>query len=320
MRNYIIRRVLLMVPTIFILSLIIFGLMRVLPGDLALMIAVGEGGDSAAFDEESLNLIREKLGLLDPLPIQYLKWIGNLARGNLGESLRSGKPIADEIFQRMALTVEIAILATLLGLVVGIPVGIISAVKRGTILDFSLRFVVVLFLTTPSFWLGLMAILGGAFWFSWVPPIGYNVLWENPRDNLLQLMWPVLILAHFGMATTARMTRSTMLEVLREDYIRTARSKGLTEQKIIIRHALKNALIPVITLSGLTFAGQMGGTVILELIFGIPGMGAWFIDAIINQDYPVVQGLVVLFAAIFMIVNLAIDLLYGWLDPRISYA
>ena len=320
MRNYIIRRVLLMVPTLFILSLIIFGLMRVLPGDVALMIAVGEGGDGAAFDEASLDIIREKLGLLDPLPVQYLKWMGNLVRGNLGDSLRSGQPIADEIFQRMSITVQIAMMATLYGMILGIPIGIISAVKRGTPIDFSLRFMVILFLTAPSFWLGLMVILGGAYFFQWVPPLGYNVLWENPKDNLLQLMWPVIILGNFGMASSARMTRSTMLEVLREDYIRTARSKGLAESRIIIRHALKNALIPVITLSGLTFAAQMGGTVILELIFGIPGMGSWFIDSIINQDYPIVQALVVQFAIVFMTMNLIIDLLYGWLDPRISYA
>ena len=320
MRSYILRRVLLMVPTVFILSLIIFGMMRILPGDVAIMIVAGEGGEAASLDEASLNVIREKLGLLDPLPIQYLKWMGSLLRGDLGESLRSGAPIADQIMQRMALTVEIAILATILGMVIGIPVGIISAVNRGTILDFVLRLLVIISLTAPNFWLGLLIVLGGAFWFSWVPPVGYNVLWENPVDNLLQLMWPIIILGTGGAATTARMTRSTMLEVLREDYIRTARSKGLTESRIIVRHALKNALIPVITLSGLTFAGQMGGTVIMELIFGIPGMGAWFIDSIITQDYPVVQSLVVLFAAIFMFANLAIDLLYGWLDPRISYS
>ena len=320
MRNYILRRLVLMVPTLFILSLIIFGMMRILPGDVAVMIVAGEGGEAAALDEASLNAIREKLGLLDPLPIQYLKWMGSLLRGDLGESLRSGAPIADQIFLRMSITLQIAIMATIWGISLGIPIGIISAIKRGSILDFGLRFMVILFLTAPSFWLALLIVLGGAFWFSWVPPVGYNVLWENPRENLLQLMWPIIILGNFGMASTARMTRSTMLEVLREDYIRTARSKGLAEPRIIVRHALKNALIPVITLSGLTFAAQMGGTVIMELIFGIPGMGSWFIDSIINQDYPVVQALVVQFAIVFMTMNLIIDLLYGWLDPRISYS
>ncbi len=320
MQKYIARRVLLMFPTLFILSLLVFGLMRVLPGDVAMMILSAEGGGVAAANEKALQALREELGLTEPLHIQYLSWVWDVLKGDFGRSLLSNKPVVEDLLRRLPITVQLTLMGMGLSLLVGIPIGIISAIKQNSFMDLSLRFIAILLLTAPSFWVGLLVIMVGARWFNWIPPVGYNTLWEHPKENLAQMIWPALILAHGGLATMARMTRSTMLEVLREDYIRTARAKGLQERTVIIRHALKNALIPVVTLAGLTFGTLLGGTVILEFIFGIPGMGSWWIRSILDQDYPVVQSLVLVFGGIFMLVNLGVDLLYGWLDPRIAYS
>ncbi|MFH1140954.1 MAG: ABC transporter permease [Chloroflexota bacterium] len=321
MHKYIIQRLLLMVPTVLLVTGMVFLLMRVLPGDVVqLILGDASGGFVSRSGNVSADVLRERLGLNQPLHVQYLTWLWDMVRGDFGNSLYSNKSVGPEIALRLPITVQLALMATILGLLLGIPLGIFSAVYQNSWLDNLLRFLSIIFLAAPSFWLGLIVILAGALWFHYVPPLGRNVIWENPGDNLLQLMWPALILASHGMATIARMTRSTMLEVLREDYIRTARAKGLAEQVVIIRHALKNALIPVVTLAGLTFASLMGGTVILESIFAIPGMGYFFIDAIQKHDYTIVQGTVVVFAVVFMLVNLVVDLVYGWLDPRISYS
>ncbi len=319
MGKYIIRRLLLMVPTLFFVTVVVFGILRVLPGDVAQLILSGDTGASH-ISSYSLDSLREQLGLNHPLYVQYLMWLWDTLRGNLGVSLYSGQSISGEILHRLPITFEIALMGQLLSLVIGVPVGVLSAVKQNSWLDILLRFWSIFFLAAPTFWLALLVILASTFWFNWIPPLGYHALWEDPRGNLLQLFWPSVILAHGGLATIARMTRSTMLEVMREDYIRTARAKGLKEQIVIIRHALKNALIPVVTLSGLSFGSLLGGTVILEAIFGIPGMGQYLITAINVQDYPIVQGEIVVFALMFMFINLTIDLVYGWLDPRISYS
>lgn len=319
MGKYVLRRLVLIIPTMLILTMLVFGIMRVLPGDVATRMLSDEAG-GLSVRGYSLEALREELGLNRPLHIQYLTWLGEILRGDLGKSLYTGRSVTDEILQRLPITFQIALMGQILSLAIGIPVGIISAVKQNSLTDLLLRFWTILFLAAPSFWLALMVILAGAFWFNWIPPLGYHPIWQNPKANLLQLLWPSIILAHGGLATMARMTRSTMLEVMREDYIRTARAKGLGERIVIIRHALKNALIPVVTLAGLSFAGLMGGTVILEQIFAIPGMGFFFISAINSRDYTVVQGVIVVFAVIFMLVNLFIDVMYGWLDPRISYS
>ena len=319
MHKYVARRLLLMIPTLFVLSLIIFGMLRILPGDVAeLILAGGEGGGGA--DPASIRVLREKLGLNRPLHIQYFAWLWDAVRGDFGTSLYSGLTIGGQIAKKIPLTLEVAILAKLFSLLIGIPIGVISAVKQNSFIDLFLRFWSIFFLAAPTFWLGLLIILGGALWFNWLPPLGYNPIWQDPAANFTQLLWPVVILTSHGLAIIARMTRSTMLEVMREDYIRTARAKGLREQVVIARHALKNALIPVVTLAGLQFAGLVGGTVILEYIFGIPGIGSYLIQAIQTKDFPVVQGTVVAFAVMFMLINLVVDLLYGWLDPRISYS
>ena len=319
MRKYVAQRLLLFIPTLVILSLVVFGLMRVLPGDVAMRILSGEEGLSSV-SGLGLDQLREMMGLNRPLHIQYLTWLWDLARGDLGVSLITREPVGDGILQRLAVTVQLALMAKILSILIGVPLGIISAIRRNSWTDYISRFFAIIFLAVPNFWLAIMLVLAGALWFNWSAPLGYNLLWEHPRENLAQLMWPALILATGGMAIMARITRSSMLEVLGEDYIRTARAKGLGENVVILRHALKNAMIPVVTLAGLSFGNLLGGTVILEAVFGIPGMGSWFIESIRLQDYTVVQGVVVIFGVFFMGINLVVDLLYGWLDPRISYA
>ncbi|MSQ21846.1 MAG: ABC transporter permease [Dehalococcoidia bacterium] len=319
MRKYIARRLVLMVPTLFIFSLLVFGLLRVLPGDVAEKMLIDDSGAQTA-SKASLERLREKLGLNRPLYVQYLSWVGDTVRGDFGVSLLTGRSVIQDLKQRLPLTVQLALMSLIFSTCVGVPIGIISAVKQNSLLDYGLRFFSIFFLAAPGFWVALMVILAGAFWFGWVPTLGYNLLWQQPMANLSQLGVPALILGLSAMASKARYTRSSMLEVLREDYIRTARSKGLREQVVIVRHAMKNAMIPVLTVIGLQFGAIMGGSVILESIFGIPGMGTYLITAIRRSDYTVVQSVVVVFALMFMSTNLVIDLLYGWLDPRISYA
>ncbi len=320
MAKYALRRLVLILPTLVLLSMLVFLVMRVLPGDVARTIMGEEVGATNVTIKMSLETLRHRLGLDKPLYIQYLDWLWHLARLDFGDSLISGKSIAAEIVQRAPITLELAVIAKIISLVLGIPIGILSAVRQNSWLDLILRFWTIFFLAAPSFWMALMVIFVGAYSFGWLPPLGYHSLWSDPRGNLTQLMWPALILSLGSLATMARMTRSTMLEVMREDYIRTARAKGLKEQVVIMRHALKNTLIPVVTLAGLSFATLLGGSVIMEAIFGIPGMGQYLITAISNHDYTVVQGTVVVFAVVVMLINLIIDLFYGWIDPRISYS
>ncbi len=282
------------------------------------MLLADEGGSIAS--KATTDALRAQLGVDRPLYVQYVSWVWDLVRGDLGTSLVDRNSIAKQLQVRLPITIQIGLMAQVMAMAIGIPMGILSAIKQNSFLDYTLRFCSIFLLSAPTFWMALLLILAGALWFNWSPPIGYNPIWESPKDNLIQLIWPAMILASHGMASDARITRSSMLEVLREDYVRTARAKGLRERVVIYRHALKNALIPVITLSGLSFGGLIGGTVIMELIFSIPGMGSWLVSSIRAQDYTVVQSLIVVFATFFMLVNLGIDLLYGWLDPRISYA
>ncbi len=320
MHKYAARRLLAMVPTLLIMSILLFLILRVLPGDITAVILGDVDEGSIRVSQSTIDQLREELGLNRPLHLQYVYWLGDMAKGDLGTSLLTRKPVSEEILHRLPLTLQIAFMAKALALLFGIPIGIISAVKRNSSVDYLLRFWSIFFLAAPNFWLGLLVLMGGVLWFTWSPPLGYNLIWQDPTTNMLQLIWPILILALSGMAIIARMTRSTMLEVLREDYVRTARAKGLTERVVIYRHALKNALIPVVTLAGLSFGHLLGGTVIMETVFSIPGMGLYMIEAIRSRDYPIVQGVAIMIAAFFMLVNLVVDLLYGWLDPRISYS
>ncbi|MSQ21916.1 MAG: ABC transporter permease [Dehalococcoidia bacterium] len=258
-----------------------------------------------------MALLRGELGLDRPLVVQYVSWLGGVARGDLGKSMKTGRPIVEEIGRRMPLTAQLAIMAVIIGFVAGLPLGIISALKHGSWADNVSRFMAIAFLAFPSFWLGLMVLLVGLRFFNWSPPLGHNLFGNAPAATLIQFIFPSAILGSHLMALVARMTMSTMLEVLREDYIRTARAKGLAEQTIIVRHAMKNAMIPVVTIVSLSVGALLAGTVVMESVFAIPGIGSYLLGSITSRDYTVVQALVLLFALIFIAINLAVDLLYG---------
>jgi peptide/nickel transport system permease protein len=318
MYKYLIRRLLLAVVTIFGVTVVIFIAMRVLPGDpLAMLFSEATG--IYVLSEEELAATRASLGLDDPLHIQYLNWMADVARGDLGYSFWVEVPIMDTIIRRGPITAEIAFLSILLAWVIGLPTGIISAMWRETPLDHILRFLVTLFMAIPSFWLGLTMILFTVLVLNWRPSITIVQLWTDPRENLLMVLGPSIALGTGLAAIIARMMRTTVLEVLREDYVRTARAKGLTLWSTVIRHVLKNALLPVITLSGLALAGLLGGSVAVEKAFGFPGLGSALAQAAVERDWMMVQNLTLIFAVTFVFINLAIDILYAWIDPRIRY-
>ena len=235
-------------------------------------------------------------------------------------SIYHGSPVIDDLGNRFIVTLQLAIMAILISALVAIPVGVLSAVKQDTRLDYMVRLFTIAGIALPSFWVGILFLAALAYWFNWLPPLGYAILWEEPLKNLQQLTFPAIVLAYAELAFTARITRSTMLEVMREDYMRTARAKGLSELKVIARHALRNALLPVFTISGRQFARLMGGVVVIETIFVVPGIGSLLIEAIQFRDYPIIQAVMVTVSALILGLNLVIDLLYGWLDPRIRYA
>lgn len=316
--KYLIRRIVATVPTLILVSLIIFALMRILPGDVAAMILMGPDGEGSA-TEEQLAIVREQLGLNDSLPVQYLKWMGGVITFDAGESLWSGEPIYSEIGKRIGLTTQLGIMATVVSIIIAVPAGVVAAVKRGTWADYVSRIFSIIGLSVPSFWVGVLILLGLVTYFNWTPKLGYVGFFEDPSGNFQQMIFPALALGYIQAALVARMTRSSLLEVLQEDYIRTARSKGLRERTVIIQHALRNSLLPVVTIIGVGMANIIGGTVVIETVFNLPGMGRYLVDAINRRDYPVVQTLVLIFAFGFAITNLLVDLLYTKLDPRISY-
>ena len=318
MFNYILRRLLLALVTVFGVTIVIFLTMRVLPGDPLAMI-YGETTGIYVLNEAELAAARASLGLDKPLPMQYLSWMQDVFRGDLGYSFWGDKPIMDTIKRRGPITAEIALLAILIAWVIGMPVGVISAMRRETFIDHILRFLVTFFMAIPSFWLGMTMILFTVLVLNWRPSITIEQLWSNPKENLLMVMGPSFAMGIGLAAIIARMTRTTVLEVLREDYVRTARAKGLREWSIIMRHVLKNAMLPVITLSGLALAGLLGGSVAVEKAFGFPGLGMALAQGAVERDWMMVQNLTLLFAVTFVLINLAIDILYAWVDPRIRY-
>ncbi|MFC1935866.1 ABC transporter permease [Chloroflexota bacterium] len=315
---YAARRLVIAIPTLIGATLLVFLMLRVLPGDVAGVICRGESGEGAC-SAETLARLRVELGLERPLPMQYLTWMGEIARADFGNSLASGRLVSGEILHRLPLTLQLALMAEVIAIAIGIPIGLICAVRQDTWGDYTLRFWSIFFLALPSFWIGLVIILVMVRVFEWMPPTGHHLLWDDPRNNILQLIWPALVLASHELARIARMSRSTMLEVLREDYIRTARAKGLAEQVVLVRHALKNSLIPVITFTSVYFGHLLAGTVVMEQVFSIPGLGMLFLDSLRLRDYTIIQALVLFFVTAFIVINLIVDLLYGWLDPRISY-
>ena len=323
MYRYIIKRFLLMIPTLFGASLLVFLLLRLMPGDVCLLRVSGDGG---MFDETAWQECREQFGLNRPLFVQFFSWIWGVVQFDFGVSMWTSNPILQEIEHRFALTMEVAILATVTATLLAIPLGTLSALKQNTWIDYAVRTFSIAGIAIPSFWLGILIILGllistqALFGSPWMMPINYTPFWEDPWANLSQVIWPAVATGYRYSAVAARMTRSTMLEVLREDYIRTARAKGLLEKIIINRHALKNAMLPVVTIIGLEFAFLIGGLVVTEQVFNLNGLGKLLVESVINLDYTMTQSLVLLVAFIFVMVNFIVDILYAWLDPRIRYS
>ena len=320
MWQYATRRVALFIPTILLATMMVFALFWIVPGDAAMMILTGEDGEGGRVTTEELENLRADLGLDRPIYVQYADWLWNIMNGDFGTSLWYRSPVIDELKERFPVTLELAVLAMVMAFVAAVPLGIISAVKQDTKIDYVSRIFALIGIAMPTFWIGILMVYGLAYFFGWLPPLGYASLWGDPGTNIQQLFFPALALAFHDMAFTARVTRSTMLEVLREDYMRTARSKGLRELTVVGRHALKNALLPVITISGYQFGRLLGGVIIIESIFTVPGVGRFLVDAIIHRDFIVLQGIILSTAAVVLLVNLVIDLLYGVLDPRIRYS
>jgi peptide/nickel transport system permease protein len=293
--------------------------MHVIPGDPALLILAGTSGEGS-FKKEDLANLRRELGTDRPLYVQYGSWLWGLLHGDLGRSLFYRTQIEKEISPRLPATLELALLAVLLSVVVAVPLGALSAVKQDSTLDYVARVFTFTGISIPIFVTGLVVVYLLVRLFNWFPPLGYATLWEEPWTNLQQMLFPALALAFFELNFTARVTRSAMLEVLREDYIRTARSKGLMERRVILVHALKNAALPIITVSAWSLARLLGGTIIIEKIFLVPGMGTLLLEAITARDYTLIQAIVLLYTLVVLTANLVVDLVYSWLDPRIRYA
>jgi peptide/nickel transport system permease protein len=318
MRKYLAHRLLIAIPTLFGVTLLIFIAMRVLPGDPLSAIS-GEGGGTYVLSKEQLQAARVSLGLDRPYVVQYLDWLRDIVRGDLGKSFWRGEPIRELIFRRAPITGQIALMAIVLSWVIGLPVGLIGALWRNSWTDYAFRFVVTLFLAIPSFWVGLMVVLSLVLAFTWRPPLTIVYLWDDPIRNLQMTGGPALILGVALAAMMARITRSSVLEVLGEDYVRTARAKGLRERIVVWRHALVNAMLPILTVSGTALGALLGGSVAVERAFGVPGLGLALVFAVAERDWMLIQNLVLLYGVIFVLINLVVDVSYGWFDPRIRY-
>jgi len=322
MYRYIVKRILLMIPTLLGAAALVFVLMRLIPGDVCVVRLGSSGG---TFDPKAVALCHAELGMHRPLIVQFIDFVWGILRLDFGTSMWSGNPVTSEIWARLPISLEIAILATVIAIAIAIPLGTVSAVKQNTWIDVVVRLFAVGGTATPSFWLGLVSLLivlnvsSALFGTPWMPPIEYVPIWQDPLRNLSMALLPAVTVGYRYAAVSMRMTRSAMLEVMQEDYIRTARAKGLIRKLIVNRHALKNALLPVVTLLGIEFAFLIGGLVVTEQVFNLNGVGRLFVQAVQNQDYTLTQALVMLTVIVFVVSNLVVDLLYAWLDPRIRY-
>ena len=315
---YVIRRLLLAVPTLLGVTIVVFLIMRVAPGDVAVLILGGESG--LVGTPEQLEKLRESLGLNRPLYVQYFSWLFGILTLDFGASYFYNADMDQLLLRKAPLSLQVGFMGLVIGSILGITGGVIAALKQDSFFDYLIRGIAILGISVPTFWSGMMLILILVRTFQWIPEQGYTPLWENPGANLAQLIFPSLIIGlGFLMGVPLRMMRATMLEVLREDYIRTARAKGLRERVIIVRHAMRNALIPVLTLIGIFLPITVTGLVVTEQVFGLPGVGRMMVDAINQRDYPVVQLVVTLTGFAVVFANLGVDMLYGWLDPRIRY-
>ena len=322
MYQYILKRLLLMIPTLLGAALLVFLLLRLVPGDVCVLRMAGGAG---YVDPKAIATCRSELGLDRSYVVQFLTFIWDFIRFDFGKSMWTGRPIVEEIGLRFQLSLQIAIMATLTAIMLAIPLGTISAVKQNTWIDYVVRGFSIAGIAMPSFWLGVLIILGllittkAVFGSPWMPPIKYVPIWIDPLYNLSMTIFPALATGYRYSAVATRMTRSALLEVLREDYVRTARAKGLVQKLIIRRHALGNALLPVVTIIGIEFAFLMGGLVVTEQVFNLNGLGKLFVSSVTHHDYTMTQALVMLVATIFVVTNLVVDIIYAWLDPRIRY-
>ena len=325
MYQYILKRLLLLFPTLIGAAVLVFFLMRLIPGDVCELRMAGTG---AYFDKEALKICQAELGVDRPVMVQFWDFISGLFTFNFGNSMYTGRPIVEEIGLRFQLSLQVAIMATITAILLAIPLGVISAIKQNTWIDYGVRAFSIAGIAMPSFWLGILIIFGILFttqWWTgvpWMPPIDYKsdwTNWANVKSNLSLLIWPALATGYRYSAVAMRMTRSAMLEVLREDYIRTARAKGLVERLIIVRHSLKNAMLPVVTVIAIEFAFLMGGLVVTEQVFNLNGLGKLFVLSVSNFDYNMTQALVMVVVTVFVLTNFVVDVMYGWLDPRIHY-
>jgi len=322
MQSYLIRRVFLFIPTVFIVTVIVFLLMRMVPGDVVELMVMQHGAEQEAGTMSELNaqVIREMMGLDKPIHMQYINWVGDIfLHGSLGKSLWTNADVLEEIMNRLPITFELGLMGMIIAQLIAIPVGIISAIRQDTWLDYLFRGLAIMLIAMPGFWLGTMITVYPSIWWNWSPPMELITFGDNPVENLKMFILPAIVLGINLSGTTMRMTRTMMLEVLRQDYTRTAWAKGLRERAVVMRHALKNALIPVVTMIGLYLPVLVGGTVVIEQLFCLPGMGRLVVQAINVRDYTVVSGVNLIVASFVMVAILLTDMAYAWLDPRIRF-
>jgi len=317
MVTFLIRRLIQCFIILLLVTLIVFIAMRLLPGDPLLMLI--SSTETEEFTVEQLEALRRQYGLDKPLPVQYFEWLGNVFRGDLGRSLVSKLPVHEEILRRIPITFHIGIISFILSILIGIPAGIICAVKRGTWIDNVVTTLANIGITIPNFWLGVLLIYFFALYLGWLPTMGYTSPFEDFTQSTRQLIMPVICMMLAPLSGNTRQVRSAMLEVLRQDYIRTAWAKGLSGRVVVLKHALRNAIVPIVTLLGLGIPMLLGGAVLIEQVFAIPGMGRLAVDSIMRQDYPYVQAITLIMAAVVVLSNLLVDLAYGWIDPRVRY-
>lgn len=316
MLKYFANRLLLMIPTLIGVAVLVFFMLRVIPGDVVEVKLRADGGNVS---QETIEMERKRLGLDKPLLAQFGDWMVGLATLDLGKSMWTERPVIEEIKIRLELSIQVAIMASLVAVIIAIPLGTIAALMRDTWIDYTVRVVTLAGLATPSFWLGMLLMLTLLSLFNWLPPITFTPIYKDPVANLTQLIWPAMAVGYRYSAVAARMVRSSLLEVLNEDYIRTARAKGVYEKLVVARHALRNALLPAITVIGLEFAFLIGGLVVTEQVFNLNGIGQLFVQSVSRNDFTLIQGMVMMIALFYMIVNLAVDMLYAAFDPRIRY-
>jgi peptide/nickel transport system permease protein len=316
MLRYTINRVLLMIPTLFGVAVLVFFMLRVVPGDIVEIKLRGDGG---SVTQETIDSERKRLGLDRPMLTQFADWMVGMAKGDFGISMWTERPVWTEIAIRLELSMQVALMATLIAVLLAVPMGTLAALFRDTWIDYTVRILTIGGLSIPSFWFGMLIMLSLLAFFNWLPPITFTPLYVDPWENLKQLIWPAMAVGYRYCAVVARMIRSSLLEVLNEDYIRTARAKGVFERLVISRHALRNALLPAITVIGLEFTFLIGGLVVTEQVFNLNGIGQLFVQSVSRNDFTLIQGMVMLIAAFYVFVNLIIDLLYAVFDPRIRY-